>query len=86
MVKHPNIAQLCETLETENLLYGGEAMPWQQPPEQKLGSKKLSERGAKTFSRQIMSAVGHPHGMELYTDIKSDCAIYNCSQNNGILR
>lgn len=62
MVKHPNIAQLYESLETENshdavmgLCLGNGLLnrTWNQ--------KKRSERDVKMLSRWIVSSVGHLH-------------------------
>lgn len=61
MVKHPNIAQLCETLETENLLRVDGAGPWWQPPGQDQGSKETKRKGSEVVLKQITSTVEHLH-------------------------
>lgn len=62
MVKHPNIVQLYETLETENSYYmvmelceGGDLM------DRICDKKKLEEKEVRKYARQIMSAVEHLH-------------------------
>lgn len=62
MIKHPNIVQLYETLETENSYYmvmelcpGGDLM------DKICERKKLEENDVRKFTRQIMSAVEHLH-------------------------
>ncbi|KAG9493667.1 hypothetical protein GDO78_001512 [Eleutherodactylus coqui] len=62
MIKHPNIVQLYETLETENSYYmvmelcpGGDLM------DKICERKKLEEDDVKKYTRQIMSAVEHLH-------------------------
>uniref|UniRef100_G1KCA0 non-specific serine/threonine protein kinase n=1 Tax=Anolis carolinensis TaxID=28377 RepID=G1KCA0_ANOCA len=62
MIKHPNIVQLYETLETDNSYYmvmelclGGDLM------DRICEKKKLEEREVKKYMRQIMSAVEHLH-------------------------
>ncbi|KAM8953028.1 hormonally up-regulated neu tumor-associated kinase-like [Pelodytes ibericus] len=62
MIKHPNIVQLYETLETENSYYmvmelclGGDLM------DKICDKKKLEERDVRKYTRQIMSAVEHLH-------------------------
>ncbi|XP_033874434.3 hormonally up-regulated neu tumor-associated kinase homolog A [Acipenser ruthenus] len=62
MIKHPNIVQLYETLETENSYYmvmelclGGDLM------DKICDRKKLEEREVRKYTRQIMSAVEHMH-------------------------
>ncbi|MGH0161601.1 UNVERIFIED_CONTAM: hypothetical protein FKN15_078504 [Acipenser sinensis] len=62
MIKHPNIVQLYETLETENSYYmvmelclGGDLM------DKICDRKKLEEREVRMYTRQIMSAVEHMH-------------------------
>ncbi|XP_067416793.1 hormonally up-regulated neu tumor-associated kinase homolog A-like [Emydura macquarii macquarii] len=62
MIKHPNVVQLYETLETENSFYmvmelclGGDLLD-------RIGDKKkLEEREVREYTRQIMSAVEHLH-------------------------
>ncbi|KAM4694304.1 hormonally up-regulated neu tumor-associated kinase homolog A-like [Discoglossus pictus] len=62
IIKHPNIVQLYETLETENSYYmvmelclGGDLM------DKICDKKKLEERDVRKYIRQIMSAVEHLH-------------------------
>ncbi|XP_040203695.1 hormonally up-regulated neu tumor-associated kinase homolog A-like [Rana temporaria] len=62
MVKHPNIVQLYETLETENSYYmvmelceGGDLM------DRICDKKKLEEKEVRKYARQIMSAMEHLH-------------------------
>ncbi|XP_056419559.1 hormonally up-regulated neu tumor-associated kinase homolog A-like [Hyla sarda] len=62
MIKHPNIVQLYETLETENSYYmvmelcpGGDLM------DKICEKKKLDENDVRKYTRQIMSAVEHLH-------------------------
>ncbi|KAM5165179.1 hormonally up-regulated neu tumor-associated kinase homolog [Mantella aurantiaca] len=62
MIKHPNIVQLYETLETENSYYmvmelceGGDLM------DRICEKKKLEEKEVRKYARQIMSAVEHLH-------------------------
>ncbi|XP_067882952.1 hormonally up-regulated neu tumor-associated kinase homolog A [Heterodontus francisci] len=62
MIKHPNIVQLFETLETENSYYmtmelcqGGDLM------DRICEKKKLEEREVRKYTRQILSAVEHLH-------------------------
>ncbi|XP_020649789.3 uncharacterized protein LOC110079002 [Pogona vitticeps] len=62
MIKHPNIVQLYETLETENSYYmvmelclGGDLM------DRICEKRRLEEKEVKKYTRQIMSAVEHLH-------------------------
>ncbi|XP_018117793.2 hormonally up-regulated neu tumor-associated kinase [Xenopus laevis] len=62
MIKHPNIVQLYETLETENSYYmvmelclGGDLM------DRICDKKKLEERDVRRYIRQLLSAVEHLH-------------------------
>ncbi|XP_036406135.1 hormonally up-regulated neu tumor-associated kinase [Megalops cyprinoides] len=62
MIKHPNIVQLYETLETENSYYmvmelclGGDLM------DRICDRKRLEEREVRKYTRQILSAVEHLH-------------------------
>ncbi|MBN3300172.1 HUNK kinase, partial [Amia calva] len=62
MIKHPNIVQLYETLETENSYYmvmelclGGDLM------DRICDKKRLDEKEVRRYTRQIMSAVEHLH-------------------------
>ncbi|KAM3932709.1 hormonally up-regulated neu tumor-associated kinase homolog A-like [Leptodactylus fuscus] len=62
MIKHPNIVQLYETLETENSYYmvmelcpGGDLM------DKICDRKKLEEYDVRKYTRQIISAVEHLH-------------------------
>ncbi|XP_035278917.1 hormonally up-regulated neu tumor-associated kinase [Anguilla anguilla] len=62
MVRHPNVVQLLETLETENSYYmavelclGGDLM------DRICDRKRLDEREVRRYTRQILSAVEHLH-------------------------
>ncbi|XP_063078204.1 hormonally up-regulated neu tumor-associated kinase homolog A [Engraulis encrasicolus] len=62
MIRHPNVVLLLETLETENCYYmamelccGGDLM------ERICTHKRLEEREARKYTRQILSAVEHLH-------------------------
>ncbi|KAJ8409689.1 hypothetical protein AAFF_G00217480 [Aldrovandia affinis] len=62
MIRHPNIVQLLETLETENSYYmvmelclGGDLM------DRICDRKRLEEREVRKYTRQILSAVEHLH-------------------------
>ncbi|XP_061482240.1 uncharacterized protein LOC133384349 [Rhineura floridana] len=84
MIKHPNIVQLYETLETENSYYmvmelclGGDLM------DRICEKKKLEEKEVKKYTRQIISAVGHLHHHGI---VHRDLKIENCllDENNSI--
>ncbi|GCC29451.1 hypothetical protein chiPu_0007893 [Chiloscyllium punctatum] len=84
MVKHPNIVQLFETLETENSYYmamelcqGGDLM------DRICEKKKLEEREVRKYTRQILSAVEHLHR---HTIVHRDLKIENflLDENNNI--
>ncbi|KAM8809925.1 uncharacterized protein ACNFOS_001365 [Eudromia elegans] len=62
MIKHPNVVQLYETLETDNSYYmvmelclGGDLM------DRLCDRKRLAEREVRRYTRQILSAVEHLH-------------------------
>ncbi|CAH2249302.1 hormonally up-regulated neu tumor-associated kinase homolog A-like [Pelobates cultripes] len=62
MIKHPNIVQLYETLETENSYYmvmelclGGDLM------DRICDKKRLDERDVRRYTRQLLSALDHLH-------------------------
>lgn len=62
MIKHPNVVQLYETLETANSYYmvmelclGGDLL------DRICDKKRLSEREVRRYTRQILSAVEHLH-------------------------
>ncbi|NWX82726.1 HUNK kinase, partial [Nothoprocta ornata] len=62
MIKHPNVVQLYETLETDNSYYmvmelclGGDLM------DRICDRKRLAEREVRRYTRQILSAVEHLH-------------------------
>lgn len=62
MVQHPHVAQLYETLETENSYYmamelcaGGDLM------DRICERKRLDEREARRYTRQILCGVEHLH-------------------------
>lgn len=64
MVRHPNVVQLLEIMETENSYYlvmeyckGGDLMDYI------CQRKKLEEREAKRFIRQVISALDYLHRM-----------------------
>ncbi|XP_043543436.1 hormonally up-regulated neu tumor-associated kinase homolog [Chiloscyllium plagiosum] len=84
MIKHPNIVQLFETLETENSYYmamelcqGGDLM------DRICEKKKLEEREVRKYTRQILSAVEHLHR---HTIVHRDLKIENflLDENNNI--
>ncbi|KAM4043729.1 hormonally up-regulated neu tumor-associated kinase-like [Anomaloglossus baeobatrachus] len=84
MIKHPNIVQLYETLETENSFYmvmelcpGGDLM------DKICERKKLEENDVRKYTRQIMSAVEHLHQ---YGIVHRDLKIENflLGENNNI--
>ncbi|XP_063404988.1 hormonally up-regulated neu tumor-associated kinase-like [Mytilus trossulus] len=72
MVRHPNVVQLLEIMETENSYYlvmeyckGGDLMDYI------CQRKKLEEREAKRFIRQVISALDYLHRMGiLHRDLK----------------
>nr|XP_056712165.1 hormonally up-regulated neu tumor-associated kinase homolog A-like [Euleptes europaea] len=84
MIKHPNIVQLYETLETENsyymvmeLCFGGDLM------DRICEKKKLEEREVKKYTRQIMSAVEHLHRHGIvHRDLKIENFLLD--ENNNI--
>nr|XP_028578737.1 hormonally up-regulated neu tumor-associated kinase homolog A-like isoform X3 [Podarcis muralis] len=84
MIKHPNIVQLYETLETENSYYmvmelclGGDLM------DRICEKKKLEEREVKKYTRQIMSAVEHLHHHGIvHRDLKIENFLLD--ENNNI--
>ncbi|XP_039386756.1 hormonally up-regulated neu tumor-associated kinase homolog A-like [Mauremys reevesii] len=84
MIKHPNIVQLYETLETENFYYmvmelclGGDLM------DRICDKKKLEEREVRDYTRQIMSAVEHLHRHGIvHRDLKIENFLLD--ENNNI--
>ncbi|XP_029451351.1 hormonally up-regulated neu tumor-associated kinase homolog A-like [Rhinatrema bivittatum] len=84
MIKHPNIVQLYETLETENSYYlvmelclGGDLM------DRICDKKKLEEREVRRYTRQIMSAVEHLHRHGIvHRDLKIENFLLD--ENNNI--
>ncbi|XP_053136782.1 hormonally up-regulated neu tumor-associated kinase homolog A-like [Hemicordylus capensis] len=84
MIKHPNIVQLYETLETENSYYmvmelclGGDLM------DRICEKKKLEEREVKKYTNQIMSAVEHLHRHGIvHRDLKIENFLLD--ENNSI--
>ncbi|XP_053879680.1 hormonally up-regulated neu tumor-associated kinase homolog A-like [Malaclemys terrapin pileata] len=84
MIKHPNIVQLYETLETENSYYmvmelclGGDLM------DRICDKKKLEEREVRDYTRQIMSAVEHLHRHGIvHRDLKIENFLLD--ENNNI--
>ncbi|XP_067841042.1 hormonally up-regulated neu tumor-associated kinase homolog A [Heptranchias perlo] len=84
MIKHPNIVQLFETLETENSYYmvmelcqGGDLM------DRICEKKKLEEREVRKYSRQILSAVEHLHRHAIvHRDLKIENFLLD--ENNNI--
>uniref|UniRef100_A0A8C9F7N6 non-specific serine/threonine protein kinase n=1 Tax=Pavo cristatus TaxID=9049 RepID=A0A8C9F7N6_PAVCR len=62
MIKHPNVVQLYETLETDNSYYmvmelclGGDLL------DRICDKQRLAEREVRRYTRQILSAVGYLH-------------------------
>ncbi|XP_014343349.2 hormonally up-regulated neu tumor-associated kinase homolog A [Latimeria chalumnae] len=84
MIKHPNIVQLYETLETENSYYmvvelclGGDLM------DRICDKKKLEEREVRKYIRQITSAVEHLHRHGIvHRDLKIENFLLD--ENNNI--
>ncbi|XP_030051039.1 hormonally up-regulated neu tumor-associated kinase homolog A [Microcaecilia unicolor] len=84
MIKHPNIVQLYETLETENSYYlvmelclGGDLM------DQICDKKKLEETEVRRYTRQIISAVEHLHRHGIvHRDLKIENFLLD--ENNNI--
>ncbi|XP_055492072.1 hormonally up-regulated neu tumor-associated kinase homolog A [Leucoraja erinacea] len=84
MIKHPNIVQLFETLETENSYYmamelcqGGDLM------DRICEKKKLEEREVRKYTRQILAAVEHLHRHAIvHRDLKIENFLLD--ENNNI--
>ncbi|KAM4771045.1 uncharacterized protein WCC33_002852 [Rhinophrynus dorsalis] len=84
MIKHPDIVQLYETLETENSYYmvmelclGGDLM------DRICDKKKLEEREVRKYTRQILSAVEHLHHHGIvHRDLKIENFLLD--ENNNI--
>lgn len=62
MIKHPNVVQLYETLETDNSYYmvmelclGGDLL------DRICDKQRLEEGEVRRYTRQILSAVGYLH-------------------------
>uniref|UniRef100_A0A8C9V5B8 non-specific serine/threonine protein kinase n=1 Tax=Scleropages formosus TaxID=113540 RepID=A0A8C9V5B8_SCLFO len=84
MIRHPNVVQLYETLETENSYYmvmelcvGGDLM------ERLCERQRLGEREARRYARHILSAVEHlhRHGV-VHRDLKIENFLLD--ENNNI--
>ncbi|KAL4661026.1 hormonally up-regulated neu tumor-associated kinase-like [Arapaima gigas] len=84
MVRHPNVVQLYETLETENSYYmvmelcvGGDLM------DRLCERQRLGEREVRRYTRQILSAVEHlhRHGV-VHRDLKIENFLLD--ENNNI--
>ncbi|XP_053316282.1 hormonally up-regulated neu tumor-associated kinase homolog A-like [Spea bombifrons] len=84
MIKHPNIVQLYDTLETENSYYmvmelclGGDLM------DRICDKKKLEETDVRKYARQLMSAVEHLHRHGIvHRDLKIENFLLD--ENNNI--
>ncbi|XP_061097566.1 hormonally up-regulated neu tumor-associated kinase homolog [Conger conger] len=84
MIRHPNVVQLLETLETENSYYmamelclGGDLM------ERICDRKRLEEREVRRYTRQILSAVEHLHRHGIvHRDLKIENFLLD--ENNNI--
>ncbi|XP_048841852.1 hormonally up-regulated neu tumor-associated kinase homolog [Brienomyrus brachyistius] len=84
MVQHPHVAQLYETLETENSYYmamelcaGGDLM------DRICERKRLDEREARRYTRQILCAVEHLHRHGIvHRDLKIENFLLD--ENNNI--
>ncbi|XP_025894192.1 hormonally up-regulated neu tumor-associated kinase-like [Nothoprocta perdicaria] len=84
MIKHPNVVQLYETLETDNSYYmvmelclGGDLM------DRICDRNRLAEREVRRYTRQILSAVEylHCHGI-VHRDLKIENFLLD--ENNNI--
>uniref|UniRef100_G1NLS8 non-specific serine/threonine protein kinase n=1 Tax=Meleagris gallopavo TaxID=9103 RepID=G1NLS8_MELGA len=84
MIKHPNVVQLYETLETGNSYYmvmelclGGDLL------DRICDKQRLAEREVRRYTRQILSAVGylHCHGI-VHRDLKIENFLLD--ENNNI--
>ncbi|NXJ08755.1 HUNK kinase, partial [Odontophorus gujanensis] len=84
MIKHPNVVQLYETLETDNSYYmvmelclGGDLL------DRICDKQRLAEREVRRYTRQILSAVGylHCHGI-VHRDLKIENFLLD--ENNNI--
>ncbi|XP_066170506.1 hormonally up-regulated neu tumor-associated kinase-like [Sylvia atricapilla] len=84
MIKHPNIVQLYETLETDNSYYmvmelclGGDLL------DRICDKKRLVEQEVKRYTRQILSAVEHLHCQGIvHRDLKIENFLLD--ENNNI--
>ncbi|NXI45321.1 HUNK kinase, partial [Galbula dea] len=83
-IKHPNVVQLYETLETNNSYYmvmelclGGDLL------DRICDQKRLSEREVRRYTRQILSAVEHLHHQGIvHRDLKIENFLLD--ENNNI--
>ncbi|KAM6432688.1 uncharacterized protein O9250_000087 [Rhynochetos jubatus] len=84
MIKHPNVVQLYETLETDNSYYmvmelclGGDLL------DRICDKKRLAEREVRRYTRQILSAVEHLHRQGIvHRDLKIENFLLD--ENNNI--
>ncbi|NXL72614.1 HUNK kinase, partial [Leptocoma aspasia] len=84
MIKHPNIVQLYETLETDNSYYmvmelclGGDLL------DRICDKKRLVEQEVRRYTRQILSAVEHLHCQGIvHRDLKIENFLLD--ENNNI--
>ncbi|KAM4903262.1 uncharacterized protein FYW23_001117 [Sylvia borin] len=84
MIKHPNVVQLYETLETDNSYYmvmelclGGDLL------DRICDKKRLVEQEVKRYTRQILSAVEHLHCQGIvHRDLKIENFLLD--ENNNI--
>ncbi|XP_074435474.1 hormonally up-regulated neu tumor-associated kinase-like [Larus michahellis] len=84
MIKHPNVARLYETLETDNSYYmvmelclGGDLL------DRICDKKRLAEREVRRYTRQILSAVEHLHCQGIvHRDLKIENFLLD--ENNNI--
>ncbi|XP_051469640.1 hormonally up-regulated neu tumor-associated kinase-like [Apus apus] len=84
MIKHPNVVQLYETLETDNSYYlvmelclGGDLL------DRICDKKRLAEREVRRYTRQILSAVEHLHCQGIvHRDLKIENFLLD--ENNNI--
>ncbi|XP_009989945.1 PREDICTED: hormonally up-regulated neu tumor-associated kinase-like, partial [Tauraco erythrolophus] len=87
MIKHPNVVQLYETLETDNSYYmvmelclGGDLL------DRICEKKRLAEREVKRYTRQILSAVEHLHCQGIvHRDLKIENFLLDGNDNIKIV-